>query len=364
MAPALILSTLPPELEEFSFQSLDVSFHDYGDDVMGLMCGWPLVFDLPALNTRPPVESLLYILNGLAIAPTSWEKGVEGVVDPPGLSKWLVTIIASPLEWIRNDEVKEVVWEAASTRLAERCGRTAMPSQTRTFQIPLPFSQKSINLSLHEPTLTADNLGLKTWASSYLLSKRLPLLGLPTFSPSAKALELGAGTGLVGLAAAAIFKIPILLTDLPDIVPNLQHNANTNSASGTTVSVSVMDWRDGVDEVVSEGEKYDLVLAADPLYSPEHPRLLVGMVRKWLKKGTHGRAVVEMPLRDGYGSERGDFRSRMERAGLEIKSEGVETGVDDWGAGGEVECWWSVWGWNGDCGVSSIKALGDDVGLD
>lgn len=91
---------------------------------MGLMCGWPLVFDLPALNTKPPVENLLSILNGLAVAPTSWEKGVEGVVDPPGLSKWLVTIIASPLEWIGNDEVKDVVWETASTRLAERCGRT------------------------------------------------------------------------------------------------------------------------------------------------------------------------------------------------------------------------------------------------
>jgi len=101
-----------------------VSCHDCGDDVTGLMCGWPLVFDLPALNTRPLVESLLSILNGLAIAPTSWEKGVEGVVDPPGLSKWLVTIIACPLEWIGNDEVKEAVWEAASTRLAERCGRT------------------------------------------------------------------------------------------------------------------------------------------------------------------------------------------------------------------------------------------------
>jgi len=239
-----------------------------------------------------------------------------------------------------------------------------MPSQTRTFRIPLPLSQKSVNLSLREPTLTADNLGLKTWASSYLLSKRLPLLGLPTFPPTAKALELGAGTGLVGLAASAIFKIPILLTDLPDIVPNLQYNANTNSAPGATVSVSVMDWRDGVDEIVPEGEKYDLVLAADPLYSPEHPGLLVGMVGKWLKKGTHGRAVVEMPLRDGYSSERSDFRGRMERVGLEIKSEGVETGVDDWGAGGEVKCWWSVWGWNGDRGVGPAKALSDDVGLD
>ncbi|KAG0636789.1 putative methyltransferase-domain-containing protein [Tuber brumale] len=344
MAAAFTLPTPPPELEEVPFQSLDV-------------------LDLPALYTRPPVDVLLSTLDGLALAPTSWEKGGEGAVDPLGLSKWLTSIIASPLKWIGNDEVKERVWETASTRLAERCGRTAMPSRTRTFRIPLPFSQKTVSLSLREPTLTADNLGLKTWASSYLLSKRLPLLGLPTFSSTAKALELGAGTGLVGLAAAAIFKIPVLLTDLPDIVPNLQHNANTNSASGTVVSVAVMDWRDRVDETVSEAEKYDLVLAADPLYSPEHPGLLVGMVGKWLKKGSHGRVVVEMPLRDGYYSERCDFRSRMESVGLEIRSEGVETGVDDWGAGGEVECWWSVWGWNGDYEVCAVRAS-DDGDLD
>ncbi|RPB04425.1 hypothetical protein L873DRAFT_1666840 [Choiromyces venosus 120613-1] len=342
----------------------------FGDWVIDCVSGW-LVLDLPALYARPPVEELLSVLNRLVLAPISWEveKGKdEGVAvgDPPGLSKWLTGIIASPLKWIENDEVKEVVWEAASTRLAERCGRTAMPSQTRTFRVPLPFSQKSVNLSLREPTLIADNLGLKTWASSYLLSKRLALLDLPTFSPAtAKALELGAGTGLVGLAAAAIFKIPVLLTDLPDIVPNLQHNADANSASGAAVSVAVMDWRDRVDEVAPEGEKYDLVLAADPLYSPEHPGLLVGMVNKWLRKGTHSRVVVEMPLRDGYSSEREDFRSRMEGVGLEVRGEGVETGVDDWGAGGEVECWWSVWGWNGDCEVCSVKALDDDdVGLD
>ncbi|PWW76438.1 hypothetical protein C7212DRAFT_357374 [Tuber magnatum] len=360
MAPALTLPTPPPEL-------VGLSFRGSGGRVTGAdVCGRWLVLDLPALYTRPPVDALLSTLNRLVLGPTSWEEGGEGVSDPPGLTKWLTSIIASPLKWIGNDEVKETVWETASTRLAERCGRTAMPSQTRTFRIPLPFSQKSISISLREPTLTADNLGLKTWASSYLLSKRLPLLDLPTFPPTARALELGSGTGLVGLAAAAIFKIPVLLTDLPDIVPNLQHNADTNSAPGTAVSVSVMDWREGIDEVVSEGEKYDLVLAADPLYSPEHPGLLVGMVGKWLKKGRHGRVVVEMPLRDGYSSERGEFRSRMEKAGLGVRSEGVEAGVDDWGAGGEVNCWWSVWGRDGDCEVCSqaVRASEDDVDLD
>src|SRR5437588_35568 len=105
-----------------------------------------------------------------------------------------------------------------------------MPSQTRTFRIPVPFS-KTVEIILHEPTLTADNVGFKTWASAYLLSKRLPTLGLPVFPGSAKALELGSGTGLVGLAVAAVLKIPVLLTDLPQIVPNLQRNVDANASS-------------------------------------------------------------------------------------------------------------------------------------
>lgn len=219
-----------------------------------------------------------------------------------------------------------------------------MPSQTRTFRIPVPFS-KTVEIILHEPTLTDDNVGFKTWASAYLLSKRLPTLGLPAFLGSAKALELGAGTGLVGLAVAAILKIPVLLTDLPQIVPNLRRNVDANASTlGGCVDVAVVDWRKGVGEVVDEELKYELVLAADPIYSPEHPALLVGMVKKWLKRMGQARVVVEIPLRDGFDGEREDFARRMEAAGLVVKMEGVEGGLDDWGTG-EVQCRWSVWGW-------------------
>lgn len=226
-----------------------------------------------------------------------------------------------------------------------------MPSTTRTFRIPLPSSE-ALDLTIHEPTLTADNLGLKTWASSYLLSKRLGQLPLPEFAPDARALELGSGTGLVGLAAAGTWDVPVLLTDLPEIVPNLQRNVDANRVLlKSQVDVAVLDWRDKTSRK-KESEKFDLVLAADPIYSPEHPALVAGMVGVWMKRGSEARAIVEMPLRDGFEAEREGFKKCMSAEGLVVIDQGVETGFDDWG-NGEVKCWWSVWGWAKDSDLIS-----------
>jgi len=284
-----------------------------------------------------------------------------------------VSVIASPLHWLTEEE-SEAVRDIAAERIAERCGRSARGGMQRDFRIPLPaqpqysipadgddyspgssgvntpFLQEEacVEITLHEPALTADNLGLKTWASSYLLSKRLCTLGLP---PSPRILELGAGTGLVGLSAAATLPgvESVLLTDLSEIVPNLARNIDANRGRlprCVEVDAQVLDWRALPTPEPTEEGKFGLVVAADPLYSPEHPGLLVGMVVMWLKRCEQARALVEMPLREGYQAERDDFKEKMLARGMKIVEEGVETGWDDWGAkGGEVRCWWSMWAW-------------------
>ncbi|KAF8243541.1 hypothetical protein K440DRAFT_664074 [Wilcoxina mikolae CBS 423.85] len=347
-----------------------------------------IVLDLPPLYTKPSASTLLSILDHFTLPPPSWDRPSASVSAPEGFEKWLVSVIASPLNWIADETVKEAIRDSASERISERCGRSARGEMKRVFRIPLPppvhhllrrtlqsalFSPPSASTSpgssgmntptleneettgeyaeitLCEPALTADNLGLKTWASSYLLSKRLSLISsnLLPISPTTRALELGAGTGLVGLAAAAIFKVPVLLTDLPEIVPNLSRNIEANAHLDIDAEAKVLDWKRIPVPPPPEKDRYDVVLAADPLYSAEHPQLLVGMIGVWLKHNSDARAVVEMPLRVGYERERDDFRTRMVDRGLEVAEEGVETGWDDWGAeGGEVKCWWSVWKWS------------------
>lgn len=240
---------------------------------------------------------------------------------------------------------------------------------SRIFSIP-SSSGEEYTLTLHEPSLTSDNLGMKTWVSSYLLSRRLhkllesPPKLVPTSStePSTpddkqlRALELGSGTGLVGLSFAALkgSSATIHLTDLPEIVPNLAHNASLNvelmNRTEASVTTGVLDWSITPNPLPTAEERYDVILAADPLYSPLHPKLLVDTIGPWLSRGLDARVVTEMPLRDAYLPQVQEFRQRMGDLGLAVVEEGEEVGYDDWeGANGEalaVKCWWSVWGWS------------------
>ncbi|MCJ1412953.1 hypothetical protein MMC19_007054 [Ptychographa xylographoides] len=257
-----------------------------------------------------------------------------------------------------------------------------MPSVSRTFHIPVSPDPSTVKLSivLREPSLTGDNLGHKTWAASYLLAKRLnlllpllpivpqpstPVVQLGSFGVSETALhkdggaqvsaprvlELGAGTGLVGIAAAAVCATHVDLTDLPEICGNLEKNCQANSttvkAYGGSLSVFPLDWSDlRSGDSVPADNKYDIILAADPLYSPQHPKLLADTISSYLNLESSSRVVVELPLRDAYQVEIEAFRSLMTQRGLQLLSEGGEIGYDDWEDGtGEVKCWWGIWGW-------------------
>ena len=247
--------------------------------------------------------------------------------------------------------MREQVWAAASARISERSGRSAMPTMLRRFNVEI-----HVEIVLREPSLTGDNLGLKTWASSLLLARRLGSLRNYLPSEGFCVLELGAGTGLVGIAAACIWKTQVTLTDLPEIVPNLQHNADQNTelvrSVGGSLSTMPLDWSETERTPASQHRKYPVILAADSLYSPEHPRLLSETVSKWLLRTDAARFIVELPLREGYDQERVELKGRLREIGLDVEAEGVESGYDDWeGRDGqlkEVACWWAIWKFVGD----------------
>lgn len=260
----------------------------------------------------------------------------------------------------------------------------AMPDLRRSFTIPRssscnsdsdPKSEKSFTITLNEPSLTSDNLGNKTWVSSYLLSKRLNELLVPPPADNAseraestpqrplRALELGAGTGLVGLSFAAIWgsSATIHLTDLDAIVPNLASNVSLNehllSQFSACVSTGALDWSlqdtpssETNKHPLPESETYDVILAADPLYSPHHPAWIVNTVYRYLRRNDpRARVIMEMPLRTPYLPQIQSLKDKMNEAGLKTMREGEEIGYDDWqGRNGEavdVRCWWSIWRW-------------------
>ena len=251
---------------------------------------------------------------------------------------------------------------------------------------PNPDQETSVDVSIHEPALTEDNLGLKTWASSYVLARKwhelreqLPIPRRQGHNDSSKitVLELGAGTGLVGIAAAAVLGTNVLLTDLPEIVPNLARNAADNAqtiaARGGSTAVAILDWMrpeevqyvahstnaSSTEESTDVGQRaaektclsVPIIVAADPIYSIDHPRWLAQAVQYHLLREKDARVIVEIPIRDAYSKERGLFVRCMKDIGLEIVSESRDIGYDDWSESrgeelAEVECWLTIWAWN------------------
>ena len=252
----------------------------------------------------------------------------------------------------------------------------AQPTLSRTFLILCPSSRNPIQISLREPSLTADNLGHKTWLASYLLACRLPSLkpllppfangpaqpygsstsGFHTQADPVRVLELGSGTGLLGIAAASLFPAwQVRLTDLEAIVPNLYANVDANIALfsyNNLPQVDELDWSlTPAPPAQQQPEGYSIILASDPLYSPSHPQWLFNTIHSHLLPHETSRVAVELPLRKAYVPEVEEFRKRMGDGGFSLLKSGEETGTEDWGDDGrqgsrEVECWWGVWGWS------------------
>ncbi|KAI1407745.1 S-adenosylmethionine-dependent methyltransferase-like protein [Hypoxylon sp. FL1857] len=330
------------------------------------------IVDLPQVWQKPTSEELLASLKLLKVDPPIWNPKTSRKVILETyqnaaqfrreVAAYLSSIIKSNLGWIQDEDEKEALWDEASRRLAERCGRAGMGEITRRWPLESQASSP-FELIIREPPITGDCLGLKTWGSSYLLSQSLGkiaeeclshLLQLGHPNQSLEVLELGSGTGLLGMAAAAIWQASVVLTDLPNIVPNLAYNIERNrstiEALGGRVDSGTLIWGcdEGNAEQFSVKNQFKVVLAADPLYDDDHPELLSSAIHAHLMQDKDARAVVMVPQRDLTTKKLvAKFVVAMEASGLTILERHTLVGQDDWDEDEEnpgIECWWAVFG--------------------
>ncbi|XP_066356609.1 uncharacterized protein [Miscanthus floridulus] len=141
------------------------------------------------------------------------------------------------------------------------------------FQIP------SLPAPITVRALPSRGLSFQLWPSASTLLRVLPatrsLLPRPpapgTGSPLS-VLELGSGTGAAGLALAAALPARAVLSDLPDALPNLRHNAELNAplltSAGGAASVVPLRWGDAaaMADVAAASSPFDLVVASDVVY--------------------------------------------------------------------------------------------------
>jgi Lysine methyltransferase len=234
------------------------------------------------------------------------------------------------------------------------------------YPVPRDSDGNLIEIEIHIPPIRAENLNLTTWGSSYILASQLHQLKVDTSSSTQdriKILELGAGTGLVGLSAAAIWKTDVVLTDLEPIVSGLAKNIEANqeilAVSGASATCGALDWNQpgtltlhsrghhGLSQTFSScTDKATVIFAADTIYSEEHPLMLTTVIFAWLKPGSQSRAIIACPLRVAYLDAIRELWERLEQGGLHAIDEGrAETG-EEWDDERYHE--WSVWAWKKD----------------
>lgn len=223
-----------------------------------------------------------------------------------------------------------------------------------SFDIKADESDSSITVHIAEPHgVRSEGLGLSTWGASWVLAN---LLHKVSISPHSDVLELGAGTALVGLAAAALWRSNVVLTDLPAIVPGLEANISLNQTlfrqRGATARAGSLDWTSPSRLALSASDNTDhndllnkpqIILAADTIYDEEHPQLLCSTITTWLAPGPEARVILCYPLRMAYIDYIRDFWERMEAANLECCEEGKEAGDETWNEVAHTPYEWCVW---------------------
>ncbi|KAI0976661.1 putative methyltransferase-domain-containing protein [Xylaria arbuscula] len=330
--------------------------------------------DFPQVWQRPSFEDLLACLKQLHIEPPAWGAGASKKTlqetkekiarDRREVTSYLANIVSNSLEWLHDDDQREAIWDEASRCLSQRCGRAGMGEMTRRW----PFEDRQIpfELTVREPPITGGALGHKTWGSSFVMAQLLDGLAsgslshllVPGRRESLKILELGSGTGLLGIAAAAMWQTEVILSDLPDILPNLDYNIEQNRATverlGGNMRSGVLVWgsESGNEAEFSARNQFNIILVADGVYDDDHPKLLSSAIHEQLFDSPESRVIVMTPMRDEITKKLiAQFRSSMNSgtAPLVALEEHIVTVQDDWGDDDDdesraVECWWAIFG--------------------
>ncbi|KAG5417263.1 rrg1 [Candida metapsilosis] len=244
-------------------------------------------------------------------------------------NSYMTRLVSNDLPWMSEAE-KDEIQSLASLRISENCGRMAQPQIKRKIQLANLEQYGTDYIYLNEPSMTNDNLGLKTWGSSLILGSRLLRVGKGNNLLQDPVLELGSGTGLVGICCC-LMGMNTTLTDLPQIVPNLQKNLELNSL-GLDSSCVELDWSAPESSPVY-GKTFSTIVVSDPVYSSQHPYWVVNMIDLFLRHDNDPGAnnvLIEVPLRPKFEKERQLLWDLMSDKFVEVESE-IEDGFDDFG---------------------------------
>ncbi|XP_042884059.1 protein-lysine methyltransferase METTL21D-like [Penaeus japonicus] len=130
------------------------------------------------------------------------------------------------------------------------------------------------------------DVGCVVWDAAIVLTKFLEVNSLKFSTDAGKSLingrtvlELGSGTGCVGLAAAIMGASKVTITDLPEFLSLMEKNITENGERlGCPVEARELSW--GNEEQIRGFHEPDVVLVADCIYYEQSLEPLVSTLHK------------------------------------------------------------------------------------
>lgn len=269
--------------------------------------------------------------------------------------RWLTALLArsdtlSAAGDESEDVMKSKLIESAASLLAACAGTASSGRLTRNFKFGSRLSAAesvreldgSITVQLTDAPLENGDygtLGAQTWGAACVLAEMIVespgKFGIPnicdikerTLQDTAasgsdkrfRALELGAGTGLVGLATAKLLESQyinseVYLSDFhPSILANLRANSESNFSVSTSLNTTVhvhvvkLDWEDFAknegNSSIQELGSFDFILGADIVYETLHAEWLRICVERLLLRTPQSAFHLLIPLRCTHTTE-------------------------------------------------------------
>ncbi|KKA02078.1 Protein-lysine N-methyltransferase HuEFM2 [Hanseniaspora uvarum DSM 2768] len=255
--------------------------------------------------------------------------------------EYLTRLLGHP--HVHSFEQSDEILDKISNLIAKYCGSAVSGGSFRNFLLSNNDASIKVPIQIKELGIANDNIGWKTWGASYPFSQKV-IRNNTLFEDIAshpenvhRILELGSGTGLAGVSIVKKMLLDevnnwtLHLTDLPEIVENLEENIKLNKADiKDKVFVRPLDWKDPSDfKKETQNVKFDFVVVCDCLYSPEHPKLVANTIDEFLSG--NGLLYLEIPLREKYEEERNTLWNLLEEKNFEKILEQKDEGFDDYG---------------------------------
>ncbi|XP_078465087.1 protein N-lysine methyltransferase METTL21A isoform X2 [Lampetra planeri] len=221
------------------------------------------------------------------------------VTVPRGL--WRSLAVSTARVWspeVSASSCKRRAW----LRVAVFCGTMALvvyedaiPPVLRRFHEPsmaLRFAGRDLSLRQDWGRL---GVAAVVWDAAVVLATYLELGAVEV--KGKRVLELGAGTGLVGIVAALLGASSVSITDRAPVLGFIQENVDANLGAGerSRVAVRELSWGEGLGAWAPGG--HELVLGADIVYVRDTFPALLATLRHLCPHGTETLVLLACRIR-------------------------------------------------------------------